>query len=318
MAPSSTLRWFRRIAIGLAAILVLAFAVGTIGSRTTASDTAGPPAVAPGTATDGLQTSGRGLYADRSRTVTSAQEVAGSGPAATNTPPFGDRIVRTGDLSVEVARGRFDQAWRAAYDIATKFGGQVLSASRGGSQPVAERDRNGLGDITIRVPAARFEAASNALRALGTVKGDQTSSQDVTQEYIDLQARVRNLRGAEAVLLRLFDRAKTIEDTLQIQSRLTEIQQQIEEMTGRLKFLDAQTTFSTITIHIAEPGAAIFNPDPGPSFSKAWATAFEGLQRIASASLIVTVVLSPFALLAAIGYAIWRRARRVSPVAPQA
>jgi hypothetical protein len=113
----------------------------------------------------------------------------------------------------------------------------------------------------------------------------------------------------------LFRRANTIKDTLIVQAQLSGVEGQIEQITGRIKYLDARTVFSTVTIHLAEPGfITIQTPaNKGPSLGAAWETAKTGLVRIGGASLILGLWLLPFALLGLISLVLWRRVRRPAP-----
>lgn len=304
---ASSLRWVRRGALALGVLLVLGFAIGSLGGDL------------GGRAADLAPVPLRGVEAEKAFRQTSAagtanftEDRAGVGgsagvtaPARTTTPPFGDRIVRTADLTVEVRKGRFVDAWNAAHEVARRFGGQVLTASTGtggGPVPILEDSRvrrdGRFGDITIRVPTGRFEAALKSLRGLGEVRGDMIGSEDVTQEFVDLRSRLRNLRAQQEVLLRLMRRARTIGETLDVQQRLQEVQGQIEEITGRIRFLEARTDFATINLHLAEPGAILLADEDEPSFSRAWETALIGLRRMGTAAMILGLWLLPFAVIA--------------------
>jgi hypothetical protein len=316
----------------VAALLIIGFAVGALAHRgdggaaqknsaqgergTTRND-----AVASYDSVGGTQNSpdvGRGV-------LSAAPAGAGGTVAGAVEPGLSDRIIRNADLTVRVKKGSFDSAWANAVRVATKFGGYVVSSSRG-TQPVvlsgaedATRREPASGDVTVRVPASRFEQALIEMRALGTVTSDAISSQDVTQEFVDLQSRLRNQKAQQAVLLRLMSRAKTIEETLAVQQQLSVVEQQIEEITGRLNALKLLTDLSVINLHLFEPGAAgapVPAPEEGPSFAKAWETAVEGLERIGTVALIGGLWLTPFAALAGAGIAI--RRMRVRPAAPTA
>lgn len=241
--------------------------------------------------------------------------------AGSGIPGFDDRIVRTADLTVEVREGAFDAQWNAAFAIAQRFGGRVLTANRSSGDrpvPLAERDRAEgplFGDVTIRVPAERFEQASGALRDLGAPRSESVSSEDVTQEFVDLESRLRHQRAEEDVLVALMAQAKSVRDTLAVQSRLSEVQGEIEQITGRLRFLEERSDFSTITVHLAEPGALVLPFEDGsPSFAKAWRTALTGLARMATAAMIAALWLLPFAVLALLGIGV-ARLRRPAPQA---
>jgi ABC-type phosphate transport system permease subunit len=109
--------------------------------------------------------------------------------------------------------------------------------------------------------------------------------------------------------------ARNVGETLAVQQQLSQVQEQIEQITGRLNVLKTLTSLSTISMHIFEPGAAgaPVPPDQGPSFAKAWHTAVEGLLRIATVAMIAALWLAPFAILAAVVLAF----RRTRPGAPE-
>lgn len=321
-------KWIQWGTAGFLILGVAALAVGTTGR--TASSTFSKTADAVDTTVAGGATrsaSGTGTSGTTSGAVAPAPAAAPSALSAdaTNLPSLPDRIARTADLTVEVKKGQFDAAWAAAFRVAARYNGQIMSSTRGAPTPQprpleqsrpasSSENAPAFGDITIRIPASSFAQATNALRLLGTVRGDNTTTEDVTQEYVDLQSRLRNLRAEQNVMLALFDRAKTIKDTLVVQAQLSNVEGQIEQITGRIKFLDARTVFSTVTIHLQEPGViTVLTPGKGPSLGGAWETAKTGLVRIAGASLILGLWLAPFGLLALIGFALWRRVRGPAP-----
>lgn len=322
-------RWIRRGLLGAAIVLVLALAVGSLstkksGARNETMRAFGAPAIVENRAV-GVAPGAPSFVAGSGASTGVAAPGKVADVQAGALPPLGDRIVRTADLTVEIKKGRFDAAWAAAFRAASQFGGQIMSATRGAPQPQPlpavreEAATNGpsAGDITMRVPADKFAAATNALRALGTVRAETTSTEDVSQEYVDLQSRLRNLRAEQNVLLELFNRARSIRDILAVQQQLSEVQGQIEQITGRIRFLDARTTFSTISLHLAEKGAIVFpsQPDEGPSFGRAWHTTVVGLVRIGSAAMITAMWLLPFAVVALLGLLVWRRTRTPAPQA---
>jgi hypothetical protein len=320
MSPKTT-KWIRR---GIVTTLILAVAALAVGSASTQK----PQATFSHTGTS-VETNSRSIGGG-----TAAQAAApgvpapnvGSADTSSALPNTLDRIERTADLTVEVKKGTFDGQWTNAFRIAQRYGGQIMSSTRGvpSPQPIpleqngttsnASAKQPAIGDITIRIPAQNFVNASNALRALGIVRGDNTTTQDVSQEYVDLQSRLRNLRAEQATLLALFKRTTTIKDTLAVQAQVSNVEGQIEQVSGRIKYLDAHTLFSTITVHLQEPGVAIIaTVKQGPSLGGAWETAKTGLVRLAGAGLIVGLWLLPFAALGLIGLAIWRRTRHPAP-----
>jgi hypothetical protein len=163
-------------------------------------------------------------------------------------PHLGLKIVKHGVLVVEVPNGSFDRAMDRASVITGRYGGFVETSS---TQGVKVRS----GTLVIRVPAESFERAVHDLRTLGQVRRQTISGRDVTSRYVDLQARLRNLRAQEGVLRRLLARSPTVSATLNVQRVLSDVQLGIEELTGQLDTLGNQVDLSTIRLDISEPGA---------------------------------------------------------------
>jgi hypothetical protein len=132
--------------------------------------------------------------------------------------------------------------------IAGAYGGFVESSS---SQGVKHRS----GSLTIRVPAASFEDALHDLRGVGTVQRQSITGRDVTSQFVDIDARLRNYEAQEKVLLRLLSRATTIEGTLKVQRTLSDVQLLIEELTGERRVLSNRAELSTIEVELFEAGA---------------------------------------------------------------
>ena len=150
------------------------------------------------------------------------------------------RIARTGTLSLRV--GDVTATLEQARVRAEALGGYVAAQSaiaRDGRAPAS-------GDMTIRVPTARFGALVAALAPLGKELARTVASQDLTQEYVDTQSRLRNDHAVETRLLALLDRAGTVGDVLAVQDRLASTQQAIEEEQGRLGYLTRVTSTSTL------------------------------------------------------------------------
>ncbi len=106
------------------------------------------------------------------------------------------------------------------------------------------------GSIRVRVPVERFDEAFTKLKEYGEVQSEQTDGQDVTEEYVDLQAQLNNLQATEAQFLTIMERAVEIEDVLAVQRELSNVRSQIERIEGRIKFLDSRTNYSSITVNL--------------------------------------------------------------------
>jgi hypothetical protein len=225
-------------------------------------------------------------------------ETAQDGEAGTlAVPAVGPKVIKTADLEVEVDRDGFGDAMSSATSVAARYQGFVVSTSTGGAE--ARR-----GTIVLRVPADRFEDAVNDLRGLGEVQRQRVTGEDVGQEFVDLEARLRHLDAQEQVMLGLFDEAATVADTIRIQNELSGIQLQIEEIEGRLRYLRDQTSLSTISVTLAEEGVAA----PG-AFDRAWERAVDGFLSVLAALVVGLGYVLPFAAIGLVGLLLYRRAR---------
>lgn len=213
-------------------------------------------------------------------------------------PGVGPSVIKTAELGVEVERGSFKEALQRATSVASAEGGFVLSSS-------VEGREGRRGSIVLRVPADRFEAALASLRELGTVERERVSGEDVSQEFVDLEARLRNLTAQEAVLLRLMDEAGSVTDTIKVQKELTGIQLEIERIRGRLRYLEDQTSYGTISLSMAEAGVAA--PQRPSILARAWERAVEGFLSVIGGLITALGVLLPIAVLGLVGWVLLRR-----------
>jgi hypothetical protein len=249
----------------------------------------------------------------------SEQDAGGGNEAALPLQAFGPQVIQTASLSITVARGEFEDAIARARTIATGLGGFVTSSSA--SQ--GDGSRLVRGAIVLRVPAEGYGRAINALTELGRVEGRQESGEDVTAQFVDLRARVRHLEAVEAQLLRFLDRTRTVGEALAVQQRLNDVQLQLEESRGRLRYLSDQTAFATVTLDVAERGVPAGGPSgDGFGIGDAWQTAVNGLEKIAAALFVALMTAGPVLLLlgAAFGAGrlLWRRRRVRTGAAPSA
>jgi hypothetical protein len=157
------------------------------------------------------------------------------------------------------------------------------------------------------VPARSFERALAEIEGLGRVESENVTGQDVTQEFVDLEARLRNFRSQEAVLLRLMDKANTVTDTIRVQGELQGVQLEIERLTGQLRYLEDQTSLATLTVSLAEAGAV--GPKPAGALQRAWEQALENSLGVVAAVIVGAGVVIPIALLVLIALLIIRQLR---------
>jgi len=173
-------------------------------------------------------------------------------------------IVRTANMQLVVddVRNTIDKIT----ELAQNLEGYVVNSS---SWKEGERI---VGQITIRVPSSDFNHAMSVLRSMAVeVNSETTSSQDVTEEYIDLEATLRNLEATETQLLKLMEKAEKVEDILNVQRELSRVQQDIERTKGRMQYLERTSEMSLIQIVLEQSKLEV-------RFSASQVTAKEGEQ----------------------------------------
>lgn len=176
---------------------------------------------------------------------TSSGSTDSSGGAPNALPTLDRKIIQTATLKITTddVGGKFEDV-RA---VATKYRGFVASSTFGNT---GERQ---TAAITIRVPGSAYEDALNDLRRLGDVKGEDSGANDVTEEYTDLQSRLRNLKATEDQYVQFLLRAQSINEVLTVQDRLNVTRSEIEQVQGRINLVEHQTDLATITVHLDPP-----------------------------------------------------------------
>jgi uncharacterized protein DUF4349 len=221
---------------------------------------------------------------------------------------LGNRIVRTATVELEVGTGRLNDTINRATGVVTRARGIYV-----GSATSVPEDGPASGQVTFRVPVDAYEPVLRELKALGTYRGEESSTEDVTNQYIDLNGQLAAWRAQERVYLRLLDRARSVADVIAVQNQLQQVQSNIERLQGQVNHLEDQSSFSTIVLHLTEPGAAGPGAKPAGRLARAWATAVNGLGVMAAAVLVGVVWLIPVAVLAGLVVLGLRAVRRPRP-----
>ena len=202
-------------------------------------------------------------------------------PEGQDAQDFDRRVIRNAELGIraeDVRRGAAE-----AQQVAARLGGSVQSSQ-------IEEDGGSISaDLVLSVPSERLEEALEELRDLGTeVTTDTVEGEDVTEEFVDLESRERNLLAAEQSLLELYDQAESVQDTLTVLRELTRIRDQIERAQGRIEYLEQRTDFSQITLDIQPAGGATAAWDPAGIASRAWNASLRFLQALAN--VVISIV----------------------------
>lgn len=178
-----------------------------------------------------------------------------------------------------------------------------LVEERGGY--VAEQDLSGSpgsrrsGRWTLRVPVDRFEDLVRDLLGLGELERNRRTSQDVTEQFYDIRARVKNKKVEESTLLEILEeRGGKLEDVLKVEVELSRVRGEIEQLEGRLRVLESLSSLATITLSLRERDDYEPTPPVSPSFgtriAREWASSIDALVTLGESLVLFAVGLAPW------------------------
>lgn len=266
------------------------------------------------------------LFMDPNRVQTMAMLSVPEAAAAPQDTDSDRRMVRTSSIDLIVQKPA--EAAETIRRLAESAGGFLVSSQVSGGP-----DATG-GSLTVRVPAARFEEARAEILKLGLrVENERLEAQDVTRQYVDQAANLRNLRAEEAQYLTILKQARTVKDTLDVSEKLSAVRGQIEQQQAEFDALSKQ--IETVAINIllrAEAEARVFGLTWRPLYQMKLALrdGLDGLADYASTMTAIVCYLPTVALWlatitvgAALGWRILRWAARrafgakITATAPQ-
>jgi hypothetical protein len=170
-------------------------------------------------------------------------------------------IVKNAELRLLVADT--DVAIDRTTQIVADTGGYIISSRIRYNEWLGKNYK--YASITLGVPVDQFELAMRRLRSLALRVEDETASgQDVTDEYVDLQSRLGNLKATRDRIREFLDQARTVEESLKVNEQLSAIEEQIEQVQGRMNYLFDRAAYSTITVQI-DPELPQPTPAPTPT-----------------------------------------------------
>lgn len=221
-----------------------------------------------------------------------------SGGGGGSLPSVGPRVIQTASLSLSVPRDEFRATVDRARTVALGLGGFVVSssASQGPERQLV------AGTLVVRVPERSYAQAMERLSGLGRVEAREESGQDVSQELVDLGSRARHLEAVERQLLELLERADTVAAALAVQSQLNEVQLELEQTRGRLRYLDDQVAFATISLDVHERQVVVAGDGGGWGIVDAWSTAGRGFVTVVGWIFVAAATIAPLLVLLALLY----------------
>jgi hypothetical protein len=209
------------------------------------------------------------------------------------------KIVKEGYMTLEVAN--IAETMDEVAELADELNGYVVSSYK------HEYERGVSGRITIRIPSEKFDEAFERLRQLAVaVPYETTTAKDVTEEYVDLEARLGNLVATEAQYLTLMEEAENVEDMLRVQKELSNVREQIEQIEGRMQYLEQTSETALIELTLEETEGLT---EPW-SASAAFQSAVRGLTTFGRGLATVLIWLGIFCWAWVPPLVIWLRKRR--------
>ena len=218
------------------------------------------------------------------------------------------KVITTHDITVEVKD--LATAFQAAVELAKASNGYTTETSR-----VRNDDGSFLGRVVMRVPPGKVGGLLEKLRTFGTVTSENSTGEDITDEYVDLEARLKNMRASEARLQELLTRqTQKLADVLAVEKELTRVRGDIESFEAQKRNWDILTALVTIQVSFLEPKGAF------PAVYKVWRpirTAFgeamEGFAESLHALVVFLGTILPWLALLGLpvyGYFTFRRKKR--------
>ncbi|MGD1995712.1 MAG: DUF4349 domain-containing protein [Anaerolineae bacterium] len=181
--------------------------------------------------------------------VGAAQEAPASRGAEAADMTVERLVIRTANLDLVVADT--EEAIEGVQALARELGGYVVSLNTRQYQEGVQAN------VTLRVPAESFDEALEGLRDLATtVQGESISGRDVTEEYVNLDSRLRHLQAKEEQLLEFLDEAEDTEAVLAVYEHLSATQQEIERVTGQIEYMENQADLATVTVSLTPDALA--------------------------------------------------------------
>lgn len=166
-----------------------------------------------------------------------------------------EKIIYSADATVETTE--FDKTLEELAALIKEYGGWVQSSSITGANYYSisrGSSYNRSADYTIRIPSDKFQTVMGTLSTLGNVPYSYTYTENVSSQYYDVQSRLTAYKTQETRLLEMMEKAQTVEDTITIEEKLTELQYKIDSLQSSLNNWDRQVNYSTITLNVQEVG----------------------------------------------------------------
>jgi hypothetical protein len=222
----------------------------------------------------------------------------------------GPQVIRTAQLTISVGSGLFESKLAGVRALVQLQGGFISGTDAQANPATNEQIRTGV--ITFMVPAAKFDDTIDQLSQLGKVQNEHISGNDVSAQYVDLQARLANQEAQRNAMLALLKRANSISEIIAVQTQIGQITGQIEQLKGQISYIEHNTTYSTVSVSLLEAGAPLQTTTQRDSWGFTTALSDGAHNFVTTINYVVTGLgaIGPILVLLGLGYLLWRRSGR--------
>jgi hypothetical protein len=222
------------------------------------------------------------------------------------------KIIRNGELTLETESPT--EGLRKITAAAESHGGFVVTSEFKQNPVAAGAKPSQSVTVVARVPSSQFASALDQIRNAGErVIQEKVSGQDVSEEYLDVEARLRNKKALEGQFLEIMKQARKVADALDVQSQLADVRTEIERLEGRRRFLENQAALSTITttLQMPQPIIAATTSGFGATIKRTFGDAVDTAASIVLFVIQAVIVLVPITIFFGLpGWVVWRMVRR--------
>ena len=207
-------------------------------------------------------------------------------------------IIKTGSLSLETEK--YDNAETKILNIVKTHGGFISN-----TKSSLNTSGNKSGTIIAKVPADKFDLLVTDVSSIGKVMNQSIQASDVTEEYVDLESRLKTQKELEQRLLKLLnEKAVKLSDVIEVEEKLASVRQKIEGIEGKMKLLRSQSDLSTLTINVYEP--SMISTSSGGGFfyelGQAVRKGLSGFTGVLAVSITILIAIIPILIIAYVIY----------------
>jgi len=215
------------------------------------------------------------------------------------------KIIKTAYLTIEVQD--IPGTIESIKGLVAANGGYISSTN------VQKRYNNQLsGTVVLRVPQAEFENILTGVKEFGTVKSISTQGEDVTEQYVDLQAQKASYQNQLAQYNAIMKKAEKVEDVITVQEQIDRVQTELDRLEGRLRYLNSRIDLSTITVNLEEPEPV--GGETGHNFVTTINEGIAGFFGMIDALIVIIFTILPLVIIGCAGYGIYRWKKGKKPV----